>query len=41
MGIYPSSSFDVMDASVENLVANYQLAMDAAAGGPAVDVAQQ
>ena len=41
MGIYPSSFIDVMDASVENLVANYQLAMDAAAGGPAVDVAQQ
>jgi NADH-quinone oxidoreductase subunit M len=40
MGIYPSSFIDVMDASVENLIANYQVALEAAAD-EAVDVAKR
>jgi NADH-quinone oxidoreductase subunit M len=36
MGLYPPSFLDVMSASVENLIVNYEAALAASAGGPDV-----
>jgi NADH-quinone oxidoreductase subunit M len=36
MGVYPAPFLDVMSASVENLIANYDAALAAAGEGPSV-----